>query len=52
MNGLMKKLKKIQDECVDKQGAQVQLDESADEFTRLKKKLAWDVKSIFEQSVA
>lgn len=46
MNGLMRKLQKIQDECVEKQGAAVQVDENADEFTRLKKKLAFQVKSI------
>jgi SYP7 family syntaxin len=47
MNGLMKRLKKIQDECVDKQGAVVQQgDDKADEFTRLKKKLAAEVKNI------
>jgi len=45
MNGLMKRLHKIQDECVDKQGGVV-LDESMGEFTRLKKKLAFDIKSI------
>jgi hypothetical protein len=47
MNGLMKKLQKIQDECVEKQGLQAAMaDENADEFTRLKKKLAFNVKSI------
>jgi hypothetical protein len=47
MNGLMKRLKKIQDDCVEKQGAQQQqVDEKADEFTRLKKKIAVEVKSI------
>jgi hypothetical protein len=46
MNGLMKKLAKIQDACVEK-AAQMQIDENADEFTRLKKKLAYEVKSIF-----
>lgn len=45
MNGLMKRLHKIQNECVDKQGAVV-IDETMDEFTRLKKKLAFDVKNI------
>lgn len=46
MNGLMKRLQKIQAECVDKQGNNVVVDETMDEFTRLKKKLAFDVKSI------
>jgi hypothetical protein len=49
MNGLMKRLHKIQDECVDKQGQPV-IDETMDEFTRLKKKLAFDVKSILSPS--
>lgn len=49
MNGLMKKLQKIQDECVEKKGAMQEItDENIDEFTRLKKKLAWQVKSIFK----
>jgi len=43
----MKKLQKIQDECVEKQGLQAAMaDENADEFTRLKKKLAFNVKNI------
>lgn len=46
MNGLMKRLQKIQNECVEKQGANVVVDENMDEFTRLKKKIAFDVKSI------
>lgn len=49
MNGLMKKLQKIADECVEKQGSAPQLDESMDEFTRLKKKLAFQVKSILSK---
>lgn len=46
MNGLMKRLKKIQDECVEKQGAQAPLPEDADEFTRIRRKLAFQVKQI------
>lgn len=46
MNGLMKKLKQIQDECVEKQGQLIITDQNIDEFTRLKKKLAFQVKNI------
>jgi len=43
----MKRLHKIQDECVEKQGLQAAMnDETLDEFTRLKKKLAFQVKNI------
>jgi hypothetical protein len=46
MNGLMKKLEQIQEKCVEK-GANVPVeDENADDFTRLKRKLAYQVKSI------
>jgi len=42
----MKKLKQIQDECVEKQGQLIITDQNIDEFTRLKKKLAFQVKNI------
>lgn len=42
----MKRLQKIQDECVEKQGPAAVMDENMDEFTRIKKKLAWQVKNI------
>lgn len=42
----MKKLQKIQDACIDKQGAEaLVVDESVDEFTRLKRKLAYNLKN-------
>lgn len=47
MNGYLKRLQKIQDACVEKQSINVVVEENMDEFTRLKKKIAFDVKSIF-----
>ena len=49
MIGLMQKLQSIQNDCVEKQGLvnQYQLEDHADEFTRIKKKVAVQVKSIF-----
>jgi len=47
MNGLLKRLKKIEDECVEKKGAapsETQADQ--DEFTRLKRKIATQTKDI------
>jgi SYP7 family syntaxin len=47
MNGLLKRLKKIEDECVDKKGTTTQVpDEDMDEFTRLKRKVATQTRNI------
>jgi hypothetical protein len=47
MNGLLKRLKKIEDECVEKKGAeQAQPEGDIDEFTRLKRKVATQTKNI------
>jgi uncharacterized coiled-coil DUF342 family protein len=47
MNGLLKRLKKIEDECVEKKGAEVtQPEGDIDEFTRLKRKVAQQTKNI------
>jgi t-SNARE complex subunit (syntaxin) len=43
MNALMKKLEKIQSECVEKKGLIQPADDKADEFTRIKKKIAADM---------
>jgi len=47
MNGLLKRLQKIQEECVEKKGTNVaETTVDADEFSRLKRKLANQVKNI------
>jgi SYP7 family syntaxin len=43
MNALMKKLEKIQSECVEKKGQVVDLNDKSDEFTRIKKKVAAEI---------
>lgn len=43
MNQLMRKLQKIEDECVEKRGLVDQKDENIDEFTRIKRKIAFDL---------
>jgi len=40
MNALMKKLEKIQSECVEKKGQVVDADDKSDEFTRIRRKVA------------
>jgi len=47
MNGLLKRLKKIEDECVDKKGDNNQVPEQdLDEFSRLKRKVAVQTRNI------
>jgi len=48
MNGLLKRLKKIEDDCVEKKGAGdvVQPEGDIDEFTRIKRKVATQTKNI------
>lgn len=47
MNGLLKRLKKIQDECVVQKGTTTDIPEGEiDEFTRIKKKIAVQTKNI------
>jgi len=47
MNSLMRKLEKIQDECVEKKGlAQDDPNDKSDEFTRLKKKVAFELNEV------
>jgi len=42
----MKKLQRIQDECVEKQGLVETKDENVDEFTRVKKKVAFELNEV------
>jgi len=47
MNGLLKRLKKIEDECVEKKGTTTDVPEQdLDEFSRLKKKIAVQTRNI------
>jgi len=47
MNGLLKRLQKIEDECVDKKGTTTNVpDEDMDEFTRLKRKVATQTRNL------
>lgn len=46
MNGLMKRLKKIEDECVEKEKLREEIDENMDDFTRNKKKLAFEIQDL------
>jgi len=49
MNGLLRKLQKIQDECVEKKGTNTDVPETdVDEFTRIKRKIAAQAKNIRE----
>lgn len=50
MNALMKKLHKIQDECVEKQKLIADADDKADEFTRIRRKVAADLAEIRQVS--
>jgi len=43
MNALMKKLEKIQSECVEKKGQIVDTDDKTDEFTRIRRKVAAEI---------
>ena len=46
MNGLLRKLEKIRNECDVKDGKSKENEEGLDEFTRLKRKIASDLKGI------
>jgi len=46
MNGLLKRLKKIEDECVEKKSEHAEPEGDVDEFTRLKRKVAYQTKNI------
>jgi len=46
MNSLMRKLEKIQNDCVDKKGTVTDPDDKSDEFTRMKRKVAADLNEV------
>lgn len=49
MNALMKKLEKIQSECVEKKGQVVDPNDKSDEFTRIKRKVAAELAEVRQQ---